>query len=188
MGSFIKAMDIFIALLRGVNVGGKNILPMKELVDLLSEMGLRQVKTYIQSGNVVFRSEGTDSDKLSQDISAAIAQKFEFTPPVLTLSIEAFGQAITANPFTEVEDTPKALHLFFLASKPTSPDLDSLDAIQKSSERFALIDSVFYLFAPEGIGRSKLAAKIEKAMNVPVTARNWRSVNKIMSMAEALNK
>lgn len=167
-------------------MGGNNILPMKELREVLATLGLSDVKTYIQSGNVVFQSKKTDIDDLTAEISAAIGQSFGFTPHLLLLTMSEFQNALTCNPFPEGEAEPKTLHLFFLATIPNQPNLDSLTAVQTDSEKFSLIDKVFYLYAPEGIGRSKLAAKVEKAMDVATTARNWRSVNKIMGMAADL--
>jgi uncharacterized protein (DUF1697 family) len=88
------------------------------------------------------------------------------------------------NPFPEAETDPASLHLGFLASTPKNPDLKKLDSLRKESERFYLIDNVFYLHVPEGVGRSKLAASIEKLLGVPMTDRNWRTVCKIKELAE----
>ena len=93
-------------------------------------------------------------------------------------------RAIRSNPYSEAESEPKTLHLYFLAASPESPDLDALEGIKGDRERFVLGDGVFYLHAPDGIGRSKLAANIEKLLGVPVTARNWRTVRKVMEMAQ----
>ena len=179
-------MNTFIALFRGINVGGHNILPMKELRAVLENLGLANVKTYIQSGNVVFQSEMSSTNSLSRDISTAIRRSHGFTPQVLLLSVEELQQAIASNPFPEAESEPKTVHLFFLASTAGNPDVERLETLKTDTERFRLIDRVFYLHAPDGIGRSKLAANVEKAIGVAVTARNWRSVNKIRSMAADL--
>lgn len=156
---------------------------MKEIRELLENEGLQNVRTYIQSGNVVFQSEENDTLRLAVNISGAILEAYGFEPAVLILTSEEMEEAIAANPFPEAESEPKFLHLFFLASVPRSPDLQALEDLKRGEERFALRGAVFYLHAPEGIGRSKLAAKVEKALGVPVTARNWRSVSKIMAMA-----
>ena len=179
-------MTVFVALLRGINVGGKKKLPMKEFVSLCTGLGLSDVKTYIQSGNVVFRSDETDEKVLSAKISDAIAKQHGFSVPVLTLTRSALQAAIEANPFPEAQSEPKTLHLYFLAARPLAPAIDRLDACKKENERFQLIDNVFYLHAPDGIGRSKLAAKVEQAMGVSATARNWRTVEKIMTIANDL--
>ena len=93
--------------------------------------------------------------------------------------------AMENNPFPEAEADTKSLHLSFLAEKAENADIELLKQLKKDNERFALTDSVFYLHAPDGIGRSKLAAKVEKALGVAITGRNWRTVNKIQAMVEA---
>ena len=179
-------MNTFIALFRGINVGGKNILPMKELASVLEGMGLSKVQTYIQSGNVVFQSRTTNEKELSHAIETVIGKSHGFTPEVVILSQQELQDAIAANPFPEGESEPKTLHLFFLASIPANPNIDRLETFRTNSEKFRLINNVFYLHAPNGMGRSKLAANVEKALGVTLTARNWRSVNKIMAMAADL--
>jgi uncharacterized protein (DUF1697 family) len=177
-------MKTYIALFRGLNVGGNNILPMNELVSVLQKLGARNVKTYIQSGNAIFQCEETNASLLSIKISAAIKKSHGFEPRVLLLELEEMERAVESNPFPEAESEPKALHLYFLEAIPENPDFDTLANIKSNRERFALKDGVFYLHAPEGIGRSRLAAKAEKLLGVSATARNWRTVSKIMAMAK----
>jgi uncharacterized protein (DUF1697 family) len=179
-------METCIALFRGINVGGNTILPMKELVTILERLGLRNVTTYIQSGNVVFQSDEKDFSRLANKISAAIEQARGLSPQVLILSVKELQAAIAANPFPQGERERKSLHLFFLDAVPRKPDLETLESIKTKTEQFKLIKQVFYLYAPDGIGRSKLAARVEKALGVTVTARNWRTVNEIMSIAMRL--
>jgi len=179
-------MKIYIALFRGINVGGKNMLPMKELVAILEDLGSRNIKSYIQSGNAVFASQKTDTSQLSKKISVEIKLRRGFEPYVLLLELDDIERVIRKNPFPEAETDPKALHVGFLASAPKNPDLKALESLKSDSERFRLIDNVFYLHAPEGVGRSKLAARAEKLLGVPMTDRNWRTVCKIREMAQAL--
>lgn len=176
-------MNTYVALLRGINVGGKNVLPMKELATVLQDLGLNEVQTYIQSGNVVFKTTRNSTQKLARDIKAAIGKNHEFVPQVLVLSIAELRDAIDSNPFPEGENEPKSLHLFFLESSTAHPDLDRLASFQSGSERFKLVGTVFYLHASDGIGRSKLAPQVEKALGVAATARNWRSASAILSLA-----
>jgi uncharacterized protein (DUF1697 family) len=176
-------MKTYIAFFRGINVGGNNVLPMKELVTLLENLGSQNVKTYIQSGNAVFQNEEEDASLLSNRIRAAIKKSHGFEPQVLMLEPEEIERAVGSNPFPEAESEPKTLHVHFLASMPKNPDLEALERIKGDRERFVLEDGVFYLHAPDGIGRSKLAAKIEKLLGVATTGRNWRTVCKIMAMA-----
>lgn len=179
-------MNTYIALLRGINVGGNNKLPMNALTTLLEALGLQQVKTYIQSGNVVFQSTRTDRPALAKEITAAIEKSHGFAPQVFLLDGQALQAAVAANPFPEGTDDPKSLHLFFLDGIPHKLNLAALEALKAPNERFALIDQVFYLHAPDGIGRSKLAENVGKGWGVSITARNWRTVSTILEMANAM--
>ena len=177
-------MKTYIALFRGINVGGKHALPMKELVVLLESLGCRNIKTYIQSGNVVLQSNGKNALQLSSKITAEIKKRRGFEPYVLLLRLEELEKAIASNPFPEAESEPTALHVGFLAFAPATPDLAALQSLKKESERFHLDDNLFYLHAPEGVGRSKLAANAERVLGVAMTDRNWRTVCKIRDMAK----
>jgi uncharacterized protein (DUF1697 family) len=175
--------SIYIALFRGINVGSNRSLPMKELVDILEGLGVKNVKTYIQSGNAVFQFSGKDTSTFSKKLSTEIKKRRGFEPHVILLTIDELKKAMTENPFPEAEKDPASLHLGFLDSKPKNPDLKKLSSLKKETERFHLSDRVFYLNAPEGIGRSKLAASSEKLLGVPMTDRNWRTVCKVIEMA-----
>jgi uncharacterized protein (DUF1697 family) len=177
-------MKTYIALFRGLNMGGHNILAMKELVKLLEKLGFSRVRTYIQSGNAVFRSKGENASRLSDKIRSEIKKTHGFEPHVLLLEPGEMKKIIASNPFPEAESDPKSLHLLFLTFAPKSPDLQALEKIRKQSERFRLKGNVFYLHAPDGVGRSKLAMKAERLLGVPVTGRNWRSACGIMAMAK----
>lgn len=177
-------MNRWIGLLRGINVGGANRLPMAELRDELERLGLASVRTYIQSGNVVFDSPDDDTaEAIAGRIETAIEGRNGFRPRVLVLSAMRFREAMEANPFPEGEAEPKTLHLFFLAGPPDEVDLPALRAAASPTERFRLEDRVFYLHAPDGIGRSKLAARAEALLGVPATARNWRTVTRVWDLA-----
>jgi len=179
-------MTIYIAFLRGINVGGKHLLPMQGLVAVLEDLGCKNVKTYIQSGNAVFESSEKDPARFSKMIRAEIKKLHGFDPHVLLLRFEEIERAITENPFPEAESDPKALHVGFLAGSPQNPDLKKLESLKSGTERFQLIDHRFYLHAPDGVGKSKLSAKAEKLLGVPMTDRNWITVRKIWEMAKEL--
>jgi uncharacterized protein (DUF1697 family) len=179
-------MTTYIALFRGINVGGKNKLTMKDLVSTLENVGCRDVATYIQSGNAVFRSGEQDASLLAERIMATLGERHGFEPRVLVLGSEEMERAMRSNPFPEAESEPKTLHLYFLAAPPESPDLDALEGMKGDRESFVLGDGVFYLHAPNGLGRSKLAANVERLLGAPATARNWRTVRKVMEMARQL--
>lgn len=155
---------------------------MKDLTGILEGMGCDNVRTYIQSGNVVFQTKKKHKNKLASEISSKIFGDYGFDPKVLLLEFSDLRDAVENNPFeTKVG---KALHFFFLDSIPKKPDLEKLIAVKTSTEQFELMRNVFYLYAPDGIGRSKLAAKVEQCLGVPVTARNWNTVSKLISMVE----
>lgn len=175
-------MTTLIALFRGINVSGNNKLPMKELSALLTDMGLHDVQTYIQSGNVVFRSDPGKKATLATKITAAIKAQHGFAPHVLVLEAAELKKAMAGNPYPEAVAVPKSLHLFFLDEAPQQPDLNALDAIKTDSERYKLAGKVFYLHTPDGFGTSKLAARAERLLGVPATARNWNTVCKLAEM------
>jgi uncharacterized protein (DUF1697 family) len=181
-GKDLHEMPTRIALLRGINVGGKNVLPMTELVRDLQALALRDVTTYIQSGNVVFSAAGETATELGDRIAAGIENRHGFRPHVLILTPGQLQLAIESNPFGDAESDPKTLHLFFLASAPTAAGFAGLEAAKSASERFQLVGQVLYLHAPDGIGRSKLAANAEKLLGVTTTSRNWRTVKRLSAM------
>ena len=172
----------FIALLRAVNVGGANSLPGKDLVRILESLGLRNVKTYIQSGNAVFQGDRKAAG-LAEKISSKIQRNHGHAPQVILLRIDELERAIKSNPFPRAKSDPKALHLVFLASVPKAADLSGLENVRQPGEQYSLKGRIFYFWAPEGIGRSKLFSRIEKTMGVPCTARNWRTVGKLLELA-----
>lgn len=176
-------MNTYVAFFRGINVGGNNPLPMKELVAAFESIGARKVRTYIQSGNAVCECAERNLALLSKQLSAEINKRCGFEPHVQILTLEALSRAIAENPFPEAVIDPSNLHLGFLSASPTSPNLEKLAALKKDSERFLLTERVFYLHAPEGVGRSRLAANAEKLLGVPMTDRNWKTVCKVMEMA-----
>ena len=177
-------MKTWIALFRGINVGGNNKLPMKELASLLEGLGLSGVCTYIQSGNVVFRSARGTAEKWSGEIRRAVEVRFGFSPWVLVMEATALRKIATANPFPHAEADHKTLHLFFTAAPPDGADRAGLDALKSPTETWAIVGPVFYLHAPEGIGRSRLAARAERLLGVEATARNWRTVREVLALAE----
>jgi uncharacterized protein (DUF1697 family) len=180
-------MKTYIALFRGINVGGYHMLPMKALKLLLEQNECVEVRTYIQSGNVVFRSAISDVERLSKRLTAAISKSHGFEPRVLVLTRAELEQAATGNPFPEADENPKSLHLFFLTERPTKPDLKACDALKIGSERFALKGSIFYLHTPDGFGTSKLAQRVEQVLGVAGTARNWRTVTTLLEMSKGMD-
>jgi uncharacterized protein (DUF1697 family) len=176
-------MQRWIALFRGINVGGNNILPMKELIRHLEALKLQNVRTYIQSGNVVFDTEEKSVSSLTKKITGRIEKKHGFGPQVLLISREELQSAIQANPFPQAVSDPKSLHFLFLEKPAAKANIQALDLAKSRTESYVLKGCLFFLHAPEGIGRSKLATTAEKHLGVAATARNYRTVEKIAEMA-----
>ncbi|HKU13854.1 MAG TPA: DUF1697 domain-containing protein [Steroidobacteraceae bacterium] len=175
-------MATWIALLRGVG-GGIRPLPMRPLAEALEAGGLKSVRTYIQSGNLVFES-AKSATRLTSEIEGVIEKKFGFHSKTFVLSLPELQRAAAGNPFTKADDEPQTLHLFFLAKPAKTAQLDAMNEIKTKSEQFVLKEKVFYFYAPDGFGTSKLAAKAERLLGVETTARNWRTVGKLLEMAK----
>jgi uncharacterized protein (DUF1697 family) len=178
-------MTVYVALLRGINVGGSHSFPMQALRNLLARVGCEDVQTYVQSGNAVFRSS-QDARALSSSIRSAINKQFGFASSMCLLTIDEYRSIVAANPFPDAVDTLKYLHVCFLIGTADSPDLDTLESSRSSTERYELSANAFYLHAPDGIGRSKLAAKVDKCLGVETTGRNWRTVTKVLELADSI--
>lgn len=181
-------MAAWLALLRGVNVGGGSTLPMAELRTLMAGAGCADVRTYVQSGNAVLTAETDDREALAARIAAAVEKGRGFRPVVMLLTPAELAAAVHDNPFPEATRAPTTLHLLFLATTPERPDLAAVEAVAaQGTERFALRGRVLYLWCPDGIGRSKLAVAAGRAIRpVEATARNWRTVAKLNALlAEA---
>lgn len=168
-----------VLLLRGINVGGHRKLPMKELSAILEGLGAVDVQTYIQSGNVVLTGD------LSNDaISDAIEVAKGFRPLVMLLNAADFQRIAKVNPYPEATSEGKSLHIWFLTA-PAHFDDVTAQALAKDNERFHVTERAVYLHAPDGIGRSKLAEKLERLAGVPTTARNWNTIAKLLEMLDA---
>ncbi|MFN0250360.1 MAG: DUF1697 domain-containing protein [Kofleriaceae bacterium] len=176
-------MHTWIVLLRGINVGGHGVLPMKRLVELMEKAGCLNVRTYIQSGNAVCTSKIATASTLAQKIGKAILAAQGFEPKVMVLSLADFAAAAKANPYpTKV---PTALHLFFLAAPPADPSLAALEPFKLASEKYTLDGRTLYFYTPDGFGTSKLASKVENLAKVDTTARNWNTVEALLALAAA---
>jgi uncharacterized protein (DUF1697 family) len=175
--------NTFIALLRGVNVGGANSFSTKDFVDVLEATGLRNIETYIQTGNAVFQTDIKDAAGLSEKIKAGIQRKHAFAPDLIVLRLDEFDRAVAANPYRGADSNPKALHLMFLASAPQNVELAAFEKYRARGEEFSLKGRVLYFWALDGVGRSKLFSRIEKLLGVAVTARNWRTACKLLELS-----
>ena len=173
-------MTRYVILLRGINVGGRNSLPMNELRDILESLGCEYVKTYIQSGNVVLSAHAAPD---ATAITTAIEKQFGFAPRLLVMPGDRFESVSRANPYKDEKVEGKHLHVSYLAG-PASADVDGLEARKSPREEFTLTADALYLLAPDGIARSKLANDAEKLLGVEATSRNWNTVHKLLEMLE----
>ncbi len=173
-------MTRYIALLRGINVGGHNKLPMADLRASLERAGFSDVATYIQSGNVAL----TGPSCRSEDLSRVIADDFGLEIAVMVRTGEQLAAAIAANPFPEAEAEPKRLLVHF-CTNPAPPDaLDGFDHTKYGRDRVAVADGNLYVAFDVGAGSSKLSSSIlDKLAGSPTTARNWNTVLKLQDMA-----
>ncbi|WOJ97358.1 DUF1697 domain-containing protein [Congregibacter brevis] len=170
-------MNTYILFLRGVNVGGKNLLPMKDLRSCLGDAGYANVQTYIQSGNIILDSAADPAVK----VAGVIEKKFGFRPAVMSVTESEFMAAAMQNPFSE--EAGNTVHFYFCPRKPNL-DASKLEKWDANSERYEVHGNVFYLHAPDGIGRSKLVANIDACLGVCGTGRNLNTVRKLQDMLQ----
>lgn len=175
-------MTSYAALLRGINVSGRNPLPMARLTALLESLGHREVVTYIQSGNVVFTSSAPEA-KVASDIGSGIEEEFGFRVPVIVRTRAQLNQVVAGNPYLEAGDDPAKLHVTFLATKPTRAAIATLDPGRSSPDEFSVRGREIFLLLPNGMGRTKLTIDyFEKRLATRATARNWNTVNKLLEL------
>ncbi|WP_405232062.1 DUF1697 domain-containing protein [Lentisalinibacter salinarum] len=174
-------MKTWIALLRGINVGGRNRLPMASLSKLFTQAGCARVRTYIQSGNVVFKADISSRTSFAESIGHAIEQEHGFRPAIVLLTRDSLRSAIAANPYPETE--PKSLHIFFLESIPEKAQVQDAKALLADSESIQVVGRHLFLRAPDGIGRSRFVKGVEKTLGMRATARNWKTVSKLVELA-----
>jgi uncharacterized protein (DUF1697 family) len=179
-----KASDMHIALLRGVNVGGKNKLPMKDLAVLFVAAGCSDVVTYIQSGNVVFKAKPAVARRISTTIAQAIASKFGLKVPVVTRSVEELRRAAQSNPFLRRATDTKFLHVAFLLDEPEAGQIAALDPRRSPPDEFEVRGREIYLHCPNGMADTKLTnAYFDSKLATVSTARNWNTVTKLLELA-----
>lgn len=172
----------WICLFRGINVGGNNKLPMKELTKVMLSAGLTDVKTYIASGNVLCGSD-LDETTLEKLIGDLIETNFGFRPSIFLITLAHLEKTLAENPYRNHEHQGKAQHVFFFKAPPTKVDRELLDSLKAESEAYEITDELMYLYAPEGIGRSKMVEKLGRAIKADMTARNLNTVETLRDMA-----
>lgn len=179
-------MKQYVALLRGINVGGHRKIKMAELRSACEEIGLSQVQTYIQSGNIIFRSPQENAETIAQQIKSAILETFGHDVITFVIDKEAYEQVIVDNPFEEREDPdPKKLHVCFLYKEVDTSLESELQAVESKRDQVILHPKALYLYCPDGFGRTKYTDSIiKRILKTSGTTRNWRSVLKLQEMLQ----
>ena len=171
------------ALLRGINVGGRARVPMRELAEVLDSLGHEDVVTYIQSGNVIFHSRSSDGAAVRAELERSIRERFGLAVTVLLRTPIELGAVAQANPFPAAGETPSKLHVVFLDGAPDAAAIADLDPERSPGDRFAVSGSEIYLDLPSGSGRTKLTLDwFERRLGVSGTARNWNTLLKLIEL------
>ncbi len=178
-------MNGYVALLRGVNVGGKNILPMKDLAAMFTAAGCTQVQTYIQSGNVVFRAAPGRTKLIAAEVAEQIESAFGLRVPLVMRSASQMSEVVASNPF--LGESEEFLHAYFLADSPALDNVAKLDPDRSSPDRFIVREQEIFVHLPNGMARTKLTnAYFDSKLNTTSTARNWRTVKKLNTILQEL--
>lgn len=174
-----------IALLRGINVGGKNRLAMEDLRGLVEEAGGKSPRTYIQSGNVVFGASAAAAKRVPGVLQALLAERFGIASPVVVRSAKEMAAVAGGVPFSGKRADPASLHVMFLADTPGKAAAGALDPDRSPGDAFALVGREVYLHLPNGVARTKLTnAYFDSTLGTVSTGRNWRTVQKLLDMFE----
>jgi len=177
--------EICIALLRGINVGGRNKLPMKELRGIVEGIGGHAVRTYIQSGNVVFSAPKQVVKRAALTIAAGIQQHAGFSSPVVLRTVEELRRVVAESPYLGPNQEERALSVGFLADEPRPEDLAELDHQRSPPDEFTVAGREIYLRCPNGVANSKLTnAYFDSRLATTSTFRNWRTTRKLLELAE----
>jgi len=179
-----KTEGVYVALLRGINLGGKNKLPMKDLVLMFDGAGCSDVQTYIQSGNVVFCATEAGASRVPTLVAKAIADRLGFKAPVVLRTARELQAVARGNPFLKAGADPDTLHVVFLADRPPPAKVAALDPARSPPDEFQVRGREIYLRCPNGLGRTKLSnAYFDSKLGTISTVRNWRTVLTLAEMA-----
>jgi len=174
--------DTRLALLRGINVGGKNKLPMRELAGMFEDAGCEDVRTFIQSGNVIFTASAGVSKGLAGVVASKIEERFGYKVPVILRTAQQLLDVVSNNPFPDAEDM---LHLMFLADRPSPAKIAALDPRRSAPDAFIVRGQEIYLHLPVGVRDTKLTnAWFDSKLGTVSTGRNWRTVTKLLAMMD----
>jgi uncharacterized protein (DUF1697 family) len=182
-------MPVLISMLRGVNVGGHNKIKMDALRALYISLKFEDPRTYVQSGNVIFRTKEKNAAALAKKIQSAIERKFDFRPEVILRTTDEMRAAIAASPFAGRNLEPGKTLVTFLVGDPGGKAAETLRSLKDFPEELQLVGRELYIYFPNGAGKSKLPwSKIDKLLQTTGTARNWNSVSKMLAIAEEMEQ
>jgi len=178
-------MHIYISMLRGINVGGSKKILMKDLISLYESLGFKNVRTYVQSGNVIFDDSEKNAGKLEEKIEKKIKVAYGYDVKVIIRKAEDLRKILAGNPFLKKKDVDTIrLYVTFLAGKPAKTKIDGLKDVKFAPDEFIIDGKEVFIYAPGGYGETKLSNNFfEKSLGVAATTRNWNSVNKLFEMA-----
>lgn len=172
----------YISLLRGINIGGKNIIRMAELRKSIERIGFCKVTTFIQSGNIIFDADISSTDRISEQISELIIREFGLNIQVLTITPDYLERVVEEVPFSG-EELDKSCCLFLSDSPETIPE-DKIDKYAVNNEKYFYRNRCIYLFCPRGYGRTKLNnIFFEKLLKTTSTARNWKTTTRLLELS-----
>jgi uncharacterized protein (DUF1697 family) len=173
----------YVALLRGINVGGKHLVPMKMLAEMFDSAGCEQVRTFIQSGNVVFTASPAVAREIAERIGNEIRKRLGHEAPVVLRSAEQFAEVTKNNPFSKRKEYENFSHVLFCAHKLSPANVKKLDAGHSPGDEFVCHAQEIYLWLPTGAGKTKLTnAYFDSKLETICTQRNWRTVMKLSEM------
>ncbi len=180
----MTADSVYVALMRGINVGGKNKLPMADLVAAFERAGATDVKTYIQSGNVIFRATPVVAKSISATVHAEVQKRHAINSPVIIRTAGELASVTSRNPYPDAVSEPKTLHVFFLANAPKAAATARLDPERSPGDRFVVDDKDIFAHCPNGMARTKLTnAYFDRTLDTVSTGRNWNTVLKLQALA-----
>lgn len=182
-------MQTYIAILRGINVSGHKMIKMEALRNILEDLKFKNIKTYIQSGNIVFQDKKTDTDVLAKKIAKTISENFNFEVPVMVKEEKEFIDVLNNNPFlTKRKEDISKLHVTFLSDVPEKVNVDKIKEGSYQSDEFIIKEKAVYLFCPDGYGNTKLNNTFfENKLKVTATTRNWKTITELVNMANELS-
>ncbi|SDX24656.1 Uncharacterized conserved protein, DUF1697 family [Lutibacter oricola] len=182
-------MITYIALLRGINVGGKNRIKMAELKELLENISFENVITYIQSGNIIFNSKKVNKETIQQNISKSIFDKYGYTINTLVISKKELTTIFESNPFIKKNNSVDISKLYATLFNST-PDLSETEYLENISntDEFIIDNKTAYIYCPNSYGKTKLTNNIfEKKLKSPATSRNWKTITKLVELSNTIN-